>query len=46
MASQRLQLRRLQEVTKMVSIMWYVWLGGTALSLITIYALLRILYQE
>lgn len=30
----------------MVSIMWYVWLVGTAVSLATIYVLLRVLYGE
>lgn len=30
----------------MVSIMWYIWLVGTAVSLATIYMLLRVLYSK
>jgi len=30
----------------MAAIMWTVWLVGVALSLVTIYALLRVLYDE
>lgn len=30
----------------MLATMWYVWLVGTVLSLVTIYLLLRVLYER